>query len=346
MKDSNLNKRLAHALAVVVMLAQTASAVVTIDTVHVGNIGNANDPSTGYGGVNYGYSIGKYEVTTSQYSEFLNAVGAMDTYGIYDTRMATDWRVAGIARSGTPGSYSYSVIGSGNHPVTWITWFSAARFVNWLNNGQPAGAQTGLTTEMGAYTLNGAISGTGISRNSNSTFGLPSENEWYKAAYHQPVEQGGDTDNYWLYPTKSNATPNSRNGSTTDPNSANFFRDDYAANGFNGGYAVSQDYNQFVNMLTDVGAFSAADSFYGTFDQGGSLYEWNDAVVGATRGVRGGSWGSSDYYLTSAGRMIPGLPPPALVNMGFRVVVVPEPSVTALATLGIILFRWRRSRIS
>ena len=34
---------------------------------------------------------------------------------------------------------------------------------------------------------------------------IPSENEWYKAAYHQPAAQGGDGDNYWAYPTGTNS---------------------------------------------------------------------------------------------------------------------------------------------
>lgn len=322
---------------------QTASALITIDSVYVGNIGNAND-STGYGGVNYGYSIGKYEVTLNQYNTFLNAVAATDTYSLYNPSMATDWRIAGIERGGTSGSYTYSVIGSGNHPVCLVSWFSAARFVNWLQNGQPTGAQSASTTEQGAYTLNGAVSGPAFMRSADWTYGLPSENEWYKAAYHQPAGQGGDADDYWLYPTRSNVTPNSRNGSATDPNSANFYRDDGIPNGFNGGYAVTQNYNQFENMQTDVGAFSVADSFYGTFDQGGNVYEWNDAVIGTSRGVRGGSWGSGDFFVSAAGRLSP-VTSLALVNVGFRVVIVPEPSVTALAALGITLLIRRRRNV-
>jgi formylglycine-generating enzyme required for sulfatase activity len=96
-------------------------------------------------------------------------------------------------------------------------------------------------------------------------------------------------------------------------------------------------------MQTDVGAFSVADSFYGTFDQGGNVYEWNDAVIGASRGVRGGSWGSGDFFVSAAGRLSP-VTSLALVNVGFRVVIVPEPSVTALAALGTtLLIRWRRN---
>jgi len=89
-----------------------------------------------------------------------------------------------------------------NRPVVFVSFLDAMRFANWLGNGQGRG-----NTETGAYTLTlGGLA----PRNAGATVWIPSENEWYKAAYHQPAAQGGDADNYWLYPTGSNATPNSR----------------------------------------------------------------------------------------------------------------------------------------
>ena len=55
-----------------------------------------------FGAVGYAYSIGKYEVTVGQYTAFLNAVAATDTYGLYDSQMATDLNIAGIARERRP----------------------------------------------------------------------------------------------------------------------------------------------------------------------------------------------------------------------------------------------------
>lgn len=341
MKQTHSFKRFGLGLLATALAAHTASAWVTIDSVYVGDIGNPND-STGFGGVSYDYFIGKYEVTLNQYTEFLNAVAATDTYGLYHANMGTDLNIAGISRSGSSGSYTYSVIGSGNRPVTYVSWYDAARFVNWLHNGQPTGLQASGTTETGAYTLTG---NTGLpTRNSGWTYGLPSENEWYKAAYYQPAAQGGDADGYWLYPTANNTIPNSRNGSLTDPNSANFYRDDGIANGFNGGYAVTDStaYLNSQNYLTDVGAFSLADSFYGTFDQGGSVWEWNDAVTGSARGVRGGRWGGLESLLRASVR---GGAVPAFWNsfIGFRVALVPEPGVGGVIGLGaLLMFRKRK----
>jgi sulfatase modifying factor 1 len=197
--------RIIAALFAVALAPLSAHAVITIDTVTVGNAGNAND-STGFGGVDYTYNIGTYEVSLLQYAGFLNAVAATDTYSLYNTNLGTDLNVAGISQSGSSGSYSYSVIGDGNRPVTWVSWFDAARFTNWLGNGQPTGAQGAGTTETGAYTLNGATTGIGFTRNAGATWGIPSENEWYKAAYYDPSLNGG-TGGYWLYPTRSNSVP-------------------------------------------------------------------------------------------------------------------------------------------
>ncbi len=329
------------------MMARCASAQITLDTVYVGDIGNPSDPTTGYGAVDYGYSIGKYEVTLDQYTAFLNAVGATDTHHLYHGEMASNPNIAGIARSGVAGSYTYSVVGSGARPVAYVGWEDAARFANWLQNGQPTGLQAEGTTETGAYTLAGWSGRTALTRNVGVQYGLPNEDEWYKAAYYQPVDQGGDTDDYWLYATRSNTRPNSRNGSTTDPNSANYFYDDGLDNGFNGGYAVNNSTVNNDNALTDAGAFSLASSFYGTFDQAGSVWEWNDAVIsGSDPVLRGGSYNSLDESSMRASLryMFYGVPSNQFYSIGFRVVMVPEPTVAGLMTLGVALLAYKRQR--
>ena len=198
-------------------------------------------------------------------------VAATDAHNLYNARMATDLNSAGIAQSGSPGSFTYAVIGTGTRPVTYVSWFDAARFCNWLHNGRPSGAQDATTTENGAYPLNGATSGgLTITRNPGAKYWIPSEDEWYKAAYHQASGQGGDVDNYWLYPTGSNAIPGNTIGS-----SANH------ANIFTSVYSVTQSgiYDANQNYLTVVGSYPDSASFYGTFDQGGNAWEWNDAVI-------------------------------------------------------------------
>jgi formylglycine-generating enzyme len=257
----------------------------------VGDPGNAND-STGLGRVTYTYNIGTYDVTTSQYAAFLNAVAATDPYGLYNANMAADLNVATILQSGSSGTYTYAVIGTGNQPVTFVGWFDAARFANWMHNGQPRGTETNGTTETGAYTLNGAMSGVSVTKNSSAKYWIPSENEWYKAAYYDPTLKG--TGDYWLYPTQSNTAPGNQIGAT--PNQANIYSSRVFSVTQNGTYSKDQYY------LTDVGAYSGSASHYGTFDQGGDTLQWNDTVNGTTRDIQGGSWPGDSNFLKSSYR--------------------------------------------
>jgi sulfatase modifying factor 1 len=147
MRSSKVMHGLFAAVALA-FLAGVASAQITIATVPVGNPGNAPD-TTGFGEVDYAYNIGEYDVTSSQYTAFLNAVAATDTYGVYNSAMnapmyATTSGNPGIIQSGSSGSYTYSVTaGRGNYPVTDVTFWDATRFANWLDNGQPTGAEEG-----------------------------------------------------------------------------------------------------------------------------------------------------------------------------------------------------------
>ena len=261
----------------------TWTGLASLSFVTVGNPGNVpdtavmnNDGTTGYGSVPYVYEIGEYDVTAAQYTVFLNAVAATDTYGLYNVSMGTNVAGCGIARSGLSGSYTYSTTRNGNYPVNFVNWGDAARFCNWLDNGQPTGTERVGTTETGAYLMNGATSSTALtavplpshSGAGAANFFLPSENEWYKAAYYDPMLNGG-SGGYWKYATKSNTVPSSVL-SATGTNNANF-----------------ADANP-PNFLTSVGFFADSPSPYGTFDQVGDVYQWNEAVVGSSRGVRCG----------------------------------------------------------
>jgi ELWxxDGT repeat protein len=283
-----------------------AQPFVAIEMVTVGDPGNAAD-TTGYGAVDYLFAIGKYEVTLSQYTAFLNAVAKTDTYGLYNTNMETNLNIAGIARSGSSGYYTYSTMGSGNRPVTYVSWFDAARFANWMANGQPTGLQGNATTENGAYPLNGATSGVGFDKNAinpntgaSPSYWIPSENEWYKAAFYDPIKAGSQK--YWLYPTRSDTAPGNTIG--VGANQANY----RVSGGSVAIYSVTQTsvYSSSQNYLTDGGSFSGSGSYYGTFDQGGNQREWNDAVISSWtefRGVRGAAWSDSIFsYMQSSHR--------------------------------------------
>jgi sulfatase modifying factor 1 len=281
-------------------LITSASAIVNIDFITVSNAGNAAD-NTGYGAVAYEYKIGKYEVTNAQYAEFLNAKAATDSYGLYNVGMAS----VGITRNGSSGSYTYAVTsGMEERPVVHVSWFDAARFSNWLSNGQG-----NADTETGSYNLNGVSSGL-ILPIADAQIRLPSEDEWYKAAYYN-----GASSTYSLYPNGQNTI------TTGDAN-----------------------YNLSVGATTNVGTYSGDASFYGTFDQAGNVYEWIDAVVLTKRIGRGGSWyDTSDFAVSSLYRPDVG-PEWEDVATGFRLAAIPEPSAGILTMLssGVILLRRKR----
>jgi formylglycine-generating enzyme required for sulfatase activity len=307
--------------------------------VTVGNPGNANN-SNGLGAVSYAYNIGKYDVTVSQYTTFLNAVASSDPYGLYNTQMNDDATIAGIQRNGSSGSYTYSVVGDGNHPITYVSWFDAARLANWMQNGQPTSiGEVAASTETGAYTLNGATSGI-FTKNGNATYWIPTESEWYKAAYYNPT-----SGTYSTYATSSNSIPGNNASSPTIANQAN-----YEVLGV--GYSVTQSttLNSSQNYLTDVGAFTNSASFYGTFDQSGLVYNWTDLVIGSTeRGDRGGSWQTNFIALmSSAGDGGGGqFPTEEDAGLGIRLaaLAVPEPTtgVGLLIGSGLLLLRRRKS---
>jgi len=127
-------------LLVSLLIALSASAVVTIDWLPVENPGNPCDTQAQgcFGAVAHRYQISKYEVTNAQYAEFLNAVAATDTNLLYNTDMGSSIH-GGITQSCSL-SCTYSVIsGRENMPVNYVSFFDALRFANWMNNGQSSG---------------------------------------------------------------------------------------------------------------------------------------------------------------------------------------------------------------
>ena len=316
-------------LAATSALITSASASITMDWVNVGNPGNAAD-STGYGAVAYAYQIGKYEVTNSQYATFLNAVDpdGANANGLYNPNMGSNARGGITYTAGSASGAKYTLRTSmGDKPVNYVSWYDAARFANWMMNGQGAGS-----TETGAYTLNG---NTGIiTKNVGATVYLPSEDEWYKAAYYDPTPGAGGGDNYWLYASQSDTAPTvavaSATGDITNP----------------GANVANHGNGQEGNVTTVGSAGALAESYFGTADQGGNVLEWNDAVIsGSSRGLRGGSYSSDgDDLRASPSISSYGGPSGESYHIGFRVASVPEPSSLLLTMLagGVMLARRKR----
>jgi sulfatase modifying factor 1 len=289
----------------------------TMDFVTIGNPGNLAD-TTGLpnpaGSVARTFQMGKYEVS----EQMITKATALGSLGITKNTRGVD------------------------KPATSVSWNEAARFVNWLNTSQghspaykfavqPGGVGYSANANIQLWTVSdgAAYNAANPYRNANAVYFLPSENEWYKAAYYDPNKPGGA--GYWDYPTGSDTAPTATSGSTT------------------AGTAV------YLQALGDDPAditLAGGLSPYGTMGQGGNIHELlEDAFDGVNdtvseyRNIRGGFWGdSSGLFLESAtgeAQISPGF---ESFGAGFRVAAVPEPlesaGVIGVAALGIAF--WRR----
>ena len=282
-KTTKLGITLAGVLALIVTSAHadtfgSGGNAFTIDFVTIGDPGNANDSGTTgsyftpYGGVGYTFQMGKYEISEDMINKANTAGGLFITK---DTR--------GV-----------------NKAATSVSWNEAARFVNWLNVSQsyaPAYKFT-LNPGDGGYTSNTqananlvlwTVSDAGYDasnpyRNSNAHYFLPSENEWYKAAFYS-----GSGTTYFDYATGSDVIPTP------------------VASGTGAGTAVYSGGGATAPAdITQAGGLSP----YGTMGQDGNVWEWNESAFTApndssseNRAVRGGLWGNSESSLRASLRL-------------------------------------------
>jgi formylglycine-generating enzyme required for sulfatase activity len=266
---------------------------INIDFVTIGNAGNLGDRRTeenprGYGAVDYEYKIGKYEITNCQWDAFVSAAGEPITM--------TPWPNYGSAWAGA------------NVPANRVDWHEAAQFCNYLTSGDKS---------RGAYLFSGNNvdpgNFLGINRSAavsayGTTYVIPTEDEWYKAAYY----------------TGSNYS--------------------YYANGLDTIPIGDQGWNLWGGPYPSPwNAGTGLQEQNGTFDMMGNILEWNETLIETSRGVRGGAY-DSHYYSDSSsacrGRLSPCFD---LTNLGIRIAIIPEPSSLLLLSLGTAIFRRKHS---
>lgn len=284
-----------------------------IEFVTIGQPGNRPDTVTPSlnsaplptGTVDYAYRMGKYEIS----EEIIARANALSE------------------AAGNPLGLNVDVERGPQKPATGLSWFDAARFVNWLNvdRGAPEAYKFDEQDqfELWAPGDDGYNPGNPF-RNTRARYFLPSADEWHKAAYYDSAN-----DRYWLYPFGSDDPPIP------------------VASGNDPGTAV---YNQ--DGPADV-HLAGGENLFGLVGMAGNVYDWeethvsliNDTVDGR-RGGRGDSWiltttpvglSSSDRNSALA-RANPG-------TVGIRIASVPEPSALLLALLsGALAFPLARRR--
>ena len=281
----------------------------TIGFVPIGNAGNANDNFNG-GAVPYNFN--------------------MSTYAISQDQLAKASSSLGISLGG--GAWV------GSQPAANVTWYQAAAFVNYLNTS--TGHVAAYQLDVGATTLTlwssaqaWQAGGENLYRNKDAYYFLPSENEYYKAAYYDPNKAGGA--GYWRYATGSDTIPTEVTSGTTAETAV-----------------YKQTFEQGPAAVNSAGGLSP----YGTMGQTGNVWEWQETAIdrvnnssSENRKVVGGAWFDRGGSLGTPPRATPPPPTPpedpslSDASVGFRVASVPEPSCMILMIgSGLILLARRR----
>jgi uncharacterized repeat protein (TIGR01451 family) len=166
--------------------------------VGIGDLGNPSD-TTGYGAVNYEYSMLERPVTVAEYVTFLNEVdptgaggfeGDLDQYGLVGYS-GGQWQT--LAYTGCNSvSQSFSASDTGKMLMSLVSLNQAARYANWVATGD---------INQGAYRFSSSTNGNASISSIDANYPgprLPTENEYYKAAYWDTAAQ-----QYNLYGTTS-----------------------------------------------------------------------------------------------------------------------------------------------
>ena len=210
------------------------------------------------GCVPYVYEIARTSLSNSDWCEFLNHMEGDNANGFYHKDM-TSGVLGGIIRN---GDEYLAKSGWEKKPVVYVNYISLVKYCNWLESGD---------AEAGAYDL----SFTPPKRVVGAHYFLPTDDEWYKAAYYDPREK-----RYWRYPTCSDDQPSL--------GQANYECGDELS--------VGPPY-----YLADVDDFGDTPSPWGAVQMGGNAWEYLEDCYEKPLGnkLRGGSFGYTETGLSS-----------------------------------------------
>lgn len=248
--------------------------------VRIGNPGNARDPVYRVGRVDYEFEMARHQVTNAEWCEFMNAVGVEKSIslGLYNPDMSTgvcggiDLVTSPNASDPEPGACTNQTIkqfrsktGWSARPVVYVGYRDAMRYCNWLQTGD---------TEKGAYDVSRPYG----RRLPGARYFIPSDDEWCKAAYHDPTRLG--VRKFWDYPSRTCDLPPNAAG---QPHACNYLRDGVHL-GLKGPY-----------FLAEVADYPNSDSYYGCRQMGGNAWEWIEPVGPSKLNLRGGSFGYTEF---------------------------------------------------
>ena len=241
------------------------------DFVTIGHPGNARN-TDGYGAVAYTYNIGKYAVTIAQ----MRASGA----GNGDEDF---WNTGG-RRLGT------------NAPAVNVSLYEAMKYCNWLTSGD---------TKNGAYKFSDGVYESTDRASAIAAYGkvyaLPTEDEWYKAAYFKPDGSG-----YSRYANGTGTVP----AKSTDGLS---------------GWNYSNAATNWTAITSPWTVEKGTAEQNGTFNMMGNVNEFMVTTTNATV-FRGGRYNAGEAYAQSGRR--DSIADTSKYYIGFRVVeIIPEPAI-------------------
>ena len=314
-----------------------------IDWVTIGDVGNTPylgdspyGPPYAYnrGRVDYEYRIGRTEVTTAQWMEFVN------TFSTQSDDMATfAWPFHWGARidpdyDGPGRRYVLRDVESAEKlPVGGISWREAGMFANWLHNGKSADLSS---LESGAYDTstwgdNGRFFTDDPTHLPDAKFWIPTLDEALKARSYDPNRYGEGEGGWWLYPNMSDEPP---------------------IPGLPGEGTTSAGLQLPFGAEWDIplGAYADQVSAWGLWDVTGGASEWNEEILPpglkADRGLLGTAAGDDTYLIHDHVSAVQSLSPRSgLTSAGIRIAaLVPAPNTAALLCWAPVLFALSRRR--
>ncbi len=306
-----------------------------IEFVTIGDPGNPGYPLAsppgylnvqGRGAVDYLYRIGKYEVTTAQWMEFVNnynTLGGQWTYFADPVAWGAvpdpSYTGPGVKYMLDPGLPNAAMV-----PVSGISWRESAMFCNWLHNGKASGL---WAIENGAYDTsmfttnpNGTFNDQ-LTHHPDAKFWIPTFDEWTKASHWDPNRYGPGQGGYWLYSHQSEDPPIGGPPGQGQANTGFFL----------------PNAGQFYIPL---GSYPETQSPWGLMDTAGATNEHTEffwpLVMPSERGGRG-SWAGGAHE--AADRIY--FPWPSKPQYGFSMLGLRVASqVPAPASLVILGFAW------